>query len=415
MVVAGLSRLRDLARPLTGGTPCGSGGRARLAAARLRGGREEEGAGRARHASYFAFCGGRSDGNLGSMADVDHDPPNAPHVPVLAREVLHSFEGCNLRVFVDATLGAAGHATKILRRHPEVELYVGIDADPDALSLARQKLQPEFGPKIEFVHGNFRQYESLVSAALRSRGLSGGVDGVLADLGVSSMQIDRDERGFSFMREGPLDMRMDPSSPVSAFEVVNSYSEQELGRILREYGEERLWRRIARAVVEERAAGPIETTTALSGLIERCTRSARRGGKRRRGGAKAIHPATRAFQAVRIEVNGELEAIDSALPSMIGSLNPGGRIGIISFHSLEDRRVKRTFLRHSGRAGDGEDRVSKLERYTGIRAEDDAELGGAAGPTLRLLRRKPFVATEEEAERNARSRSAKYRFAEKTG
>ncbi|QDZ19182.1 ribosomal RNA small subunit methyltransferase H [Chloropicon primus] len=424
--MSGLSHLRELARPLAtvrrprcrpkGGigrgepsialgrlhksrgfatrtTGCSAGGEPRS--------RAKEG-----DASFAESTGPVAGTTLATGSGYAKEKDYGHHVPVLLREVLQSFEGKALRVFVDATLGAAGHAANILQQHPELELYVGIDADPAALELARKRLQPKFGSKVELVHGNFRQYESLVSGRLRERGFQGGVDGILADLGVSSMQIDRDERGFSFMRSGPLDMRMDPDSPVSAWEVVNRYSEQELGRILRDYGEERLWKRIARSVVTVRAERSIDTTLQLAELISNTTRSAR---KKKAKGVKSIHPATRAFQAIRIEVNSELEAIDTALPAMIDSLNPGGTIGVISFHSLEDRRIKKTFSRCSGRVEGRGDRVSKLERYTGVRAPDEEE----EEVTLRLRRRKPFVAEEEEAETNPRSRSAKYRYAEK--
>ena len=350
-----------------------------------------------------ARLGGRAEAVASASSGSDTD-----HVPVLMNEVLRSFEGSALRVFVDATLGAAGHAAKILQHHPEIELYVGIDADPTALALARRNLAPEFGHKIELVHGNFRQYASLVEGALRARGMEPGVDGILADLGVSSMQIDQDERGFSFMRDGPLDMRMDPGAPLSARDVVNSYSEEALGRIFRDYGEERFWKRLARAVAAARQDDSIETTAQLAEIISRNTRIVPKS-KGRKGG-RGIHPATRVFQAIRIEVNGELEAIDTALPRMVDSLNPRGRIGIISFHSLEDRRVKKAFYRLSGRGESTDMRsLTKMERYTGITPGEEQK----ERPTLTLPRRKPFVASEEEIEVNPRSRSAKYRCAEK--
>ena len=369
---------------------------------------------------------------------------SSPHVPVLLEEVVKSFEGCELRVFVDATLGAAGHAYSILQAHPEIELYIGIDTDPTALALAEQRLQP-FRPKLRLIHGNFRQFKSLVADVLREeegkgkKGGSevgeigtfsssegkGGVDGILADLGVSSMQIDTDHRGFSFMREGPLDMRMDPEAPLSAWNVVNHYSEQELGRIFRDFGEERHWRKLARAVVSARAEASIDTTSQLAEVISNNSRRNFRKGKGKgKGKGKAIHPATRVFQAVRIEVNGELEAIDSGLPPMVDFLNSGGRIGVISFHSLEDRRIKRAFMDYSGRGSEGSEQfqsVSKLERYTGVSPFEgeretesgDKENGRTRQTCLRMPRRKPVVASEQEAELNPRSRSAKYRCAEK--
>ena len=237
------------------------------------------------------------------------------------------------------------------------------------------------------------------------------MDGILLDLGVSSMQLDNGGRGFSFMRGGPLDMRMNPEAPLSAWNVVNHYSEQDLGRIFRDFGEERHWKKFARVIVQERVVQPIDTTLQLADLISRHTRVAkkRRGGSRGGAGKKSIHPATKIFQAVRIEVNGELDAIDAALPPMIESLRADGRIGVISFHSLEDRRVKHTFLEYSGERKGSVEKLTKMERYSGIAPEASEEKTAV----LRMLKRKPTTASIEEMELNPRSRSAKYRWAEK--
>jgi len=329
------------------------------------------------------------------------------HLPVLLSEVVEAFEGRTLRVFVDATLGNGGHADAILKSHPEIELYIGMDDDPSALELSKERLRP-FAAKTKFVHGNFRNYESIVGRALDQHlpPGGGGVDGILADLGMSSMQVDSDARGFSFMRTGPLDMRMNPGASLSAWNVVNEYSEHDIGTILKDFGEERHWKRLARAIVLARADGPIETTTELAQVVARNS-----PGRKKRNptkGTKGIHPATRAFQAIRIAVNGELEAIDKGLPAMVKSLRSGGRMAVVSFHSLEDRRVKHTFQKSAG-IKSAQGTVTKLERYSGIRASPS----GQPPPVLSLPRRKPVLAKEEEIQCNPRSRSAKLRIADK--
>lgn len=353
--------------------------------------------------------------------------PTQPHVPVLLNEVVAAFEGRRLRVFVDATLGAGGHAAAILAAHPELELYVGLDADPEALALGGARLRDAgHGSRVRLVHGNFGDYGSLVAEALRAEGRAdAGVDGILADFGVSSMQLDAARRGFSFSKAGPLDMRMDTTQGRTAWHVVNETSERELGRILRDFGEQPRWRDVARAIVAQRALAPIDSTEKLRTVVEAAVPLWQRRKRRSSGGAKGngprtskrgIHPATQTFQALRIEVNGELASIDRALPAMIASLAPSARMGVISFHSLEDRRVKTAFREAAGLAGH-QTRLTKAERYTGVTASDtalgEASAAGGGGHPLCLPRRRPIVPTDEEVEANPRARSAKFRIADR--
>ena len=281
------------------------------------------------------------------------------HEPVLVAEVrgfLHPRPG---KLIVDATVGTGGHAEDFLRHGAAV---VGIDRDPHALALARDRLAG-FGERVRLVHGNFRDLPGLLS----SLGL-GRVDGVLFDLGASSLQLGSPERGFSFSSDGPLDMRMDPGSSTTASDLVNHLPEQELARILGEYGEERYARRIARAIVRAR---PLRTTLELASLVARAYPP----------GRHRIHPATRTFQALRIAVNDELGALEAGLAGAGEVLAPGGVLAAIAFHSLEDRIVKR-FLRREAVAG-----------------------------RLEVLTKRPVVPKEEEVARNPRSRSAKLRAA----
>ncbi|MBC7220512.1 16S rRNA (cytosine(1402)-N(4))-methyltransferase RsmH [Candidatus Bipolaricaulota bacterium] len=281
------------------------------------------------------------------------------HEPVLVAEVLHFLDPAPGKLFVDATVGTGGHAQALLSRGARV---IGIDQDPLALERARTRLAP-FSGQVQLLHGNFRDLPDLLLPLSPPR-----VDGILFDLGASSFQLDSPERGFSFMGDGPLDMRMDPGGPATAADLVNHLPEAELTRILWEYGEERHARRIARAIVRAR---PLRTTTELAHLVARAV-----GDKSRR---YRIHPATRTFQALRIAVNDELGALRAALPSALGLLAPGGTLCVISFHSLEDRIVKR-FVRE--------------EALTG---------------RFEALTKKPITPTVEEIARNPRARSAKLR------
>lgn len=296
------------------------------------------------------------------------DQPSVPaHVPVLAREVLAYLQPRPGGRYIDATVGAGGHAALILEASAPDGRLLGIDADPAALELARRRLAP-FGERVTLVCARF----SALYEVARAHGFV-GVDGILMDLGVSSMQLEDPARGFSFQRPGPLDMRRSPEEPVTAAQLVNTLEEKELADLIWRYGEERLARRIARAIVARRRVRPFETTTDLAEVIAAVV--PRRGG---------LHPATRTFQALRIAVNRELEELEAALPQTVRLLRPGGRLVVISFHSLEDRIVKQFFRTAS----------------TG------------AQPRLRVLTRKPVVPAQDEVQRNPRSRSAKMRVAE---
>lgn len=300
------------------------------------------------------------------------------HVTVLAREAVDALLPAEGKVLVDATLGGGGHSELMLQAGASVW---GIDQDPAARRAARKRLAA-YGDRLQIVPGNFRNAIEL----LRERGLE-QADGLLADIGISSPQVDCPERGFSFLNEGPLDMRMNPTAGRSAADIVNSASEAELADILWQYGEERASRAIARKIVQERAKSPITTTTQLADLI--CTVLPRKGRQ---------HPATRSFQALRIAVNDELGALEALLESGLSLLKSGGRFAVITFHSLEDRAVKRYF-----------DRVT--------RPEIDRPEWPAPRPNpeyaARLAFRKPITAGEAELAANPRARSAKLRVIEK--
>ncbi|GBF99789.1 16S rRNA (cytosine(1402)-N(4))-methyltransferase [Raphidocelis subcapitata] len=336
----------------------------------------------------------------------------APHVPVLLNEVLQQFSGRQVKVYVDCTLGAGGHAAHMLRQHPEMTSLVGFDLDPLAHQLAGARLERERaaaggrpGLAVSLLRGNY----SGVAAALEGLpggSLAGRVDAMLMDLGVSSMQLDTPSRGFSFAADGPLDMRLNPDGPLSAADLVNGWSEEAIGRVLREYGEEKAWRAVARRIVDAREAAPITTTAALVAAVGQTVFRDKRGGGR---GGRQIHPATRTFQALRIAVNDELRQLETALPAALACLAPGGRLAVISFHSLEDRLVKRALARAAGRPT----------------PEDEADTHGPDGAAaLDALRaaaigeavlRRPLTAGEEEVAANPRARSAKLRVFERAG
>ncbi len=300
------------------------------------------------------------------------------HQPVMVEEVLHFLAPRPGGVYLDATLGAGGHAEAILRTTGGRSTLIGVDRDPQALSRARFNLRP-FGPAVKLVRTDF----SDVPWILQSQETP-AVDGILLDIGMSSMQIDDASRGFSFRREGPLDMRMDPSQRLTASDVVNAYGEDEIRKILRRFGEERYADAIARAIVAERRKGPLRTTTQLVELIERVypVRERRQ------------HPARRTFQALRIEVNAELEALESVLRVAPEVLNPGGRIVVISYHSLEDRLVKRTFSEQAG----------KSRSLPGLGSTP------AAG-SMEVMTRNAVLPSDAEMERNPRATSARLRAA----
>ena len=307
------------------------------------------------------------------------------HETVLLRESVEGILGDPDGIYVDCTMGGGGHSVALANRLGPSGCLVGIDQDPAAVQAGRLRLTG-VRPTVHVVRGNFRE----IGAVLDQLGI-GQVDGILFDLGVSSHQIDLPQRGFSYMNDGPLDMRMNPEQPLTAQEIVNTYPEKELARVIFEYGEERWTRRIAKFIVEARRNRPLTTTFELVELIAAAIPAA----ARRQG----PHPAKRTFQAIRIEVNGELSILPAALRTAIDRLKPGGKIGVISFHSLEDRIVKNTFAALLGHC------VCPPRAPVCI-----------CNPraTLRLPG-KPIAPSLAEVEANPRSRSAKLRIAEKVG
>ncbi len=303
------------------------------------------------------------------------------HLPVMVAETLDLLAVGRGGLFVDVTLGLGGHSEAILEASPHARL-VGVDRDPRALELAARRLE-RFGDRVRFAHANFHQLEPALAGLGIDR-----VAGVLADLGVSSMQLDTPERGFSFRFDAPLDMRMGLAERTAA-DLVNEASEGELEMIIRDFGEEMQARRIARAIVRARQEeGPIETTGQLKRLVER-VKGSRPGDREGR-----VDPATRVFQALRIAVNEELAGLEGFLDQTIDLLEADGRLVVISYHSLEDRIVKNT-LRDAARG--------EIDRVTG-RAHSETQL-------IEVLTRKPLRPTEAEVERNPRSRSARLRAA----
>ena len=303
------------------------------------------------------------------------------HEPVLLREVMAHFEPAPGGRFIDGTIGAGGHAAALLAATAPDGRLLGFDRDPDAMSFAARRLAP-FGSRFVPVVGSYSEMDTVAPA----RGFA-GVDGVLLDLGLSSRQLDDPERGFSFLKEGPLDMRFDSRKGETAADLINNLSVEELTDLFRRYGEEPQSRRIARLIVIHR---PFHTTTELAGLIERET------GRRGRPGR---HPATRIFQALRIALNDELGQVERGLRAAVGLLRPGGRLAVISFHSLEDRLVKQ-FIRAAAR-----DCVCPPEQPV-------CTCGARAA--LKPITRKAVQATPEEIAANPRSRSARLRVAART-
>jgi len=303
------------------------------------------------------------------------------HRPVLLRETIELLAAERGGLFVDCTVGLGGHSEAILQASSDAQV-LGIDRDEEALELAGQRLAL-YGSRFRAVHADFRELTRVLATAKVRQ-----VRGVLADLGVSSLQLDSPGRGFSFRHEAPLDMRMDRSRGESAAELLGRLSEVEIANLIFEYGEERSSRRIARAIVRRRDRGePVATTTDLAGLVERAVG---KGNKRR------IHPATRTFQALRIAVNAELENLDRFLFDAVDHLEQAGRLTVISFHSLEDRIVKRTLQKLSGKC-QCPPRLPKC-------------ICGAT-KKVEILTRRAMVPSAEETEQNPRSRSAKLRSA----
>ena len=289
------------------------------------------------------------------------------HSPVMPSEVLYWLLGDGRKIFLDCTVGYSGHAEKLLDGSGPEGRLVGLDRDRSAIEASRQRLS-QFGARAILIHGHFMELKQHLS----EHGLS-QVDGIVFDLGVSSPQLDEPARGFSFQQDGPLDMRMDQSIGGTAADLINQWPEAQLADAIFQFGEERFSRRIARAIVRARERHPLGTTKELVSVIEGAVPANYRHGR--------LHCATRTFQALRISVNQELDCLESALRDAVDVLSPGGRLCVISFHSLEDRIVKHTFRALSGK-------------------ED---------PALVVLTKKPQVSTREESDRNPRSRSAKLR------
>ena len=305
------------------------------------------------------------------------------HVSVLLRE---SVEALNIRpdgIYLDGTLGGAGHSSEIAKRLTTGRL-IGVDRDPAALAAARERLAP-WMDRVTLVHSNFAALDQI----LDELGIQ-AVDGMLFDLGVSSPQLDEASRGFSYMADAPLDMRMDPCDSLSAYEIVNTWSQEDLRHILYAYGEERYAPQIAAAIVRRRAAKPIETTLELVDVI--------RSGMPPKALREKQHPAKRSFQAIRIAVNDELSAVDRMMQRAPDRLNPGGRLAVITFHSLEDRIVKNA--------------MAQAAKGCTCPPEFPVCVCGKK-PTLRLVSRKPIQSEDAELADNPRARSAKLRVAEK--
>lgn len=302
-----------------------------------------------------------------------------PHRPVLYKEIIHALRPRSSHRYVDGTLGAGGHARGILETSSPDGRLLGMDVDPNALEVARERLS-DFSSRVILIQASYTTLrEQLDKVGWES------VDGVLLDLGLSSMQLDTPERGFSFRTDAPLDMRFDPRNPIRAADLVNTLPEKELADLLYQYGEERRSRQVARAIVRSR---PINTTQELAELVSRVVK----------GGRRDIHPATRTFQALRIAVNQELQALESVLPQAVAALNPEGRLAIIAFHSLEDRIVKHYFRRES------RDCICPPKQPV-------CTCGHKA--TIKEITRRPIMPGESEIQDNPRSRSARLRVAEK--
>lgn len=314
---------------------------------------------------YFATEWEKVVGN-GELVNAEES-----HAPVLADEVITWLQPRSGGRYLDCTVGYGGLAERLLSRTPGDSMVIGIDQDALALEASRNRLRP-FGNRVQLIQGNFRD----VKQHLAQVGIL-NVDGAVLDLGVSTPQLSRPERGFSFSENGPLDMRMDQTGSLTAADIVNRWSESDLAWVMFHYGEERYARRIARALVAARKEAPLRTTFDLVEVIRRAIPVRARHGR--------IHFATRTFQAIRIAVNRELEALEAALPQLIDVLTFGGRLCAISFHSLEDRIVKQAF-----------------------RARE-----AGPSPDVKILTKKPQVATAQELERNPRARSAKLRVLER--
>lgn len=299
------------------------------------------------------------------------------HIPVLFEDCMRLMDPKAGELYADGTLGAGGHSEGILKSSGPDGRLLAFDLDPVAIGIAQERLKP-YGERVRIIHDSYVNLGNYVD--------ENSLDGFIVDLGVSSMQLDRRERGFSFLQDGPLDMRFSPDQRLTAEEIVNDWPEEELSRILWEYGEERKSRRIAAAICVEREAGRIETTSQLRDIIQSAVGS----------GKEKIHPATRSFQAIRIAVNEELKAVETVLPAAVQALKPGGRLLVISFHSLEDRIVKNYF---------------KTESRDCLCPPEQPVCTCGHKAVLKELTRHPVTADEDEIRLNPRARSAKLRAA----
>jgi 16S rRNA (cytosine1402-N4)-methyltransferase len=308
------------------------------------------------------------------------------HVPVLVAEVLELLGPSRGGLFVDCTLGMGGHSEALLEASPAVRV-LAVDRDAESIALARERLA-RFGTRFETAHADFREITRL----LAKRTHPAPPAGILADLGISSHQLDTAERGFAFSQDAPLDMRMDRSEGDTAADLVNGLDESELADLIYELGEERASRRIARAICREREKAPIETTRRLADIVARASGIPRH--------KQRIHPATKTFQALRIAVNRELEVLDRFIKDAVSALGPRGRLAVISFHSLEDRVVKQTLRALSGQC------VCPVSLPVCV---------CGAVRSIDLLTRRPITPSDAEIQNNPRSRSAKLRAAERLG
>lgn len=305
------------------------------------------------------------------------------HISVLFDESISALEVCENGLYADGTLGGGGHSEGILLQNDSCRL-IGIDQDTDAITAASARLS-RFGDRVRVVNSNFSQIKDVLKSLGEDK-----IDGAVLDLGVSSFQLDNAERGFSYMKDAPLDMRMNKSADFNAYKLINEYSEEELSRVFFEYGEEKWSKRIAEFIVSKRSEAPIKTTGELVDIIKAAIPKK----ARLEGG----HPAKRVFQAVRIEVNGELRILEQAIKDFVDCLRPGGRLAIITFHSLEDRIVKQTF------AG--------LAKGCVCPKEFPVCMCGKT-PEVKIVSRKPILPSKTEEEVNPRSKSAKLRVVEK--
>lgn len=305
------------------------------------------------------------------------------HLSVMLQESIHALNINKDGIYIDCTLGGGGHSFAILKELSQKGKVIGIDQDEEAIEAAQKRLK--IFDNMNFIHDNFLNIDNI----LKNLGIE-KVDGILMDLGVSSYQLDNPARGFSYMKDAPLDMRMNSESELSAYEVVNDYSEQDLYRIIRQYGEENFASRIARFIVENRQIEPIETTLQLVEIIRRATPVKYR--------YEGSHPAKKTFQAIRIEVNHELDVLEKTLESCVNHLNPGGRIVVITFHSLEDRIVKNKFKQLQDPCTCPKDFPICVCKKKSI---------------LKIITKKPLEPSEQEMIGNPRSKSSKLRIGEK--